>query len=297
MSGQTIVVTGGAGVLGRSVVRRLADTGHDVLSVDLPGAPCPEGAREAVEADLTDVDQASATLRRARPDAVVHLAAIAVPFSRPEPDLLRTNLTLAHNVCEAALATGARTVVLAGSLTVLGYGRDGWRPDYLPLDEAHPPRPWHAYALSKLATEHLVQMYALRGERTRFSLFRPGYVISPEQWRGAPTQDGSTVRERLDDPAIAAKSLFNYVDARDAADLVALQLAADDLPSGEVFIACAADAMARTPIAELLPRFHPGVAGLDVGASAFAIAKAERLLGWRPTRSWRTELADPGGPR
>ncbi len=64
--------------------------------------------------------------------------------------------------------------------------------------------------------------------------------------------------------------------------------------NGEVF-ASAGDALAREPLAELLPRFFPATeeaAYALTGASpAFSAAKAERLLGWTAKRSWRTELA------
>ncbi|MPZ00859.1 MAG: NAD-dependent epimerase/dehydratase family protein [Actinophytocola sp.] len=292
-----VAVTGGAGRLGRSVVRVLADAGREVVSIDLPGTAAPDGARASVPADLTDAEQTHRVLADIGPSAVVHLAAIAVPFSRPETELLPTNVALAHNVCDAAVRIGCRSVVVASSPTVLGYGNPaGWRPDYLPLDENHPARPWHAYALSKLATELMVRMYADRNEATHFSVVRPGYVIAPEEWRGSPTQGGHTVADRLAGPALGAKSLFNYVDARDAGELVGMLLDAQGaVPSGEVFFACAADPLAAEPLAELLPEFHPGIAahasGLGHGEPAFSIGKAERLLGWRPLRDWRTELS------
>ena len=61
------------------------------------------------------------------------------------------------------------------------------------------------------------------------------------------------------------------------------------------FFVGAADALAARPLAELIPRFFPGTeelaAGLTGDAPAFSIGKAASLLGWRPTYSWRTELA------
>ncbi|MCQ0014291.1 hypothetical protein [Actinomadura madurae] len=55
------------------------------------------------------------------------------------------------------------------------------------------------------------------------------------------------------------------------------------------------DALAREPLAELLPRFVPQArelaASLTGTAPAFSSAKAGRLLGWTAKRSWRTELA------
>lgn len=294
MSGLTVLVTGGAGRLGRSVVAGLAAAGHQPVSVDV----APSRGVESFPADLTDAGEAYAAMARYRPDAVVHLAALAVPFSRPEAVIHRTNTSMAFNVVQAAVDGGARSVVVASSPTVVGYGNPaGWRPRRLPIDEDHPVRPWHAYALSKLHAEATMSAFAARccGD-VHLSAFRPCYVVAPEEWEGAPTQSGHTVRERLDDPALGAVALFNYVDARDAADMVVTLVdPPDGVPSGEVFFASASDALAREPLAELVPRFHPGThdaaAPLTGTRPAFSSEKAHALLGWRPRRSWRTELS------
>jgi nucleoside-diphosphate-sugar epimerase len=190
-----------------------------------------------------------------------------------------------------------RKIVTASSPTVLGYGSPaGWLPAAFPLDERTTPRPWNAYALSKLIAEQTVQMFAAaQGEKIRYAAFRPCYVISPEEWDGAPTQQGHTLAERLADPALSAPALFNYVDARDVADFLDLLLQKmDSIPNGETFFVGAADALATAPLAELMPRFLPGSEALSAGLTgtspAFSIAKAQELLGWQPTRSWRTEL-------
>ncbi|MCZ2815259.1 NAD-dependent epimerase/dehydratase family protein [Modestobacter sp. VKM Ac-2984] len=291
-----VLVTGGAGRLGRSVVDGLADAGHEVVSVDVTAAPL-EKAAATFPADLTDLGQAYGVMARYRPDAVVHLAAIAVPFSRPESVIHATNTALAYNVLQAAVDLGVGTVVTASSPTVMGYGSPaGWVPQYLPLDEAHPPRPWNAYGLSKLAAEQTMRMFAAQhGDRVRLAAFRPCFVIAPEEWAGAPTQQGHTVRERIADPRYGGVTLFNYVDARDCADFLDTLLGkAGEVPNGEVFFVGAQDALADAPLAELLPEFS-GVAselaaGLTGTAPAFSTAKAEQLLGWTASRSWRTEL-------
>ncbi|MEX5258134.1 NAD-dependent epimerase/dehydratase family protein [Kocuria arenosa] len=304
-----VLVTGGAGRLGRSVVAGLAEAGYDVVSVDRsspdgarPADSGPPGTCAAVEhrgADLTDPDATHALMRATRPDAVINLAAIAVPFSAPEHVILRTNAVIAHNVAGAATEAGARRIVMASSPTVLGYGSPaGWLPPALPLTEESPPRPWHAYGLSKHVAEQVAQMFAAaRGERVRYASFRPCYVIAPEEWEGAPTQQGHTVRERLDDPALAAPALFNYVDARDVTSFLgALLEGMGAIRNGDTFLVGAADALARRPLAELVPEFVPGseelAAGLTGTAPAFSIDKARRVLGWEPARSWRTELRE-----
>ena len=293
-----VVVTGGSGRLGRSLVTGLADAGHELISVDR--APVAELDRDGVRQlslDLTDADAAASALAETSADALIHLAAIAVPFSAPEDVILRTNAALAQSVLGGAVRAGIHRVVAASSPTVIGYGAPrGWTPGRLPLDETSPVEPWNAYALSKLLIEQTVAMLQRQtGDDVRFASFRPCYVIAPEEWAGAPTQQGHTVLERLDDPALAAPALFNYVDARDVASFADTLLAAlDEIPNGEVFFVGADDALARRPLSELLPQFHPGTSRaaseLTDRAPAFSSTKAARLLGWHPTRTWRDEL-------
>lgn len=298
MSVARVLITGSAGRYGRSVVAALAGAGAEVIGIDrAPGTP--EEAADTLPADLSDLGEAYEVMSRFRPQAVVHLAAIATPFTRTDAFTYRVNTRLAFNVCEAAVALGVGRVVVASSPTVIGYGGPGgWAPRYLPIDEAHPAEPWNAYSLSKLAAENTMRMFAAaHGDRVRFAAVRPCFVVAPEEWAGAPTQSGHTISERLDDTELSGRSLFNYLDARDGADMICrLVEALGDIPNGEVFFAGAADALARAPLAELLPRFHPGTAdaaaALTGTSPAFSSAKAQRLLGWQPKRSWRTELVE-----
>lgn len=294
--GERILVTGGSGRLGRSVVAGFSAAGHQVISVDRAEPEQPTPGVDYRSADLLDAEATAQLFAEVRPDAVVSLAAIAVPFSAPEDVILTTNAAIAHNVTAAAVAAGAGTVIIASSPSIMGYGSPaGWVPPRLPLDEEVTPQPWHAYGLSKYVAEQVASMFAQQTSEVKFISFRPCYVIAPEEWEGAPTQQGHTVAERLDDPALSAPALFNYVDARDVTDflLAALQQA-DQVPNGSVFFVGAADALARRPLAELIPEHFPQLARLAApltGSSpAFSVEKARRMLGWQPQRSWRTEL-------
>lgn len=291
------IVTGGAGRLGRSVVSTLASAGHDVVSVDrevAPGLPAQQVVHELADAHAT-----AELFTRLRPDGVVHLAAIAVPFSAAESEIFVTNTALAFGVLQAGLAAGARSLLVASSPTVIGYGApQGWRPAYLPIDEDHPRAPWNAYALSKTSIEDLLDMAVrVHGDRIRVGSFRPCFVIAPEEWEGAPTQQGHTVRERLDDPELAAPSLFNYLDARDGGEFVAAWLRGNEkVPNGSTFFVGASDSLTRLPVGEALSRWVPGTdilaAGLPEQSAVFSSERAWRALGWQPRRSWRTELGE-----
>ncbi|TLM82101.1 NAD(P)-dependent oxidoreductase [Pseudarthrobacter sp. NamE5] len=294
-----IFVTGGSGRLGRSVVAGLAEKGHEVISVDREAVPADKLPAGVVQetADLLAPGEALRLLRGTAPDALIHLAAIAVPFSAPEDVIFATNTRLAFAVVSAATEVGVPKIVTASSPTVLGYGSPaGWLPPSFPLDERTPPKPWNAYALSKLIAEQTVQTFAAaQGEKIRYAAFRPCFVISPEEWEGAPTQQGHTLAERLADPSLSAPALFNYVDARDVADFLDLLLEKlPSIPNAETFFVGAADALATAPLAELMPKFLPGSEALSANLTgtspAFSIAKAQELLGWHPKRSWRTEL-------
>jgi UDP-glucose 4-epimerase len=291
-----VLITGGSGRLGSSVVERFVADGHAVTVVDTAAAVVP-GAR-LVRADLTDAGAVFDVIGTARPDAVVHLAGLATPFGHPEHVLFAVNSQLAFDVCQAAAVTGVAAVVCASSPTVIGYGNPrGWTPAHLPLDETHPVAPWHAYAMAKVAIETVVRGFAVQaGDATRFFAFRPCYVVTPEEWRGdVITQQGHTMRQRLANPALAAPSLFNYVDARDAASFVAMLVGrAASVPNGETFFVGAADALSEQAVPDVLGRYHPGTVpylrDLDATASLFDVGRAARLVGWVPERSWRNEL-------
>lgn len=296
-AGDRVIVTGGAGRLGRSVVRALADAGYDVACIDrttVAGLPAVQ-----YEADLLDAAATRSLFADLAPDAVIHLAAIAVPGALPDPEVFDVNTRLAWNVLEATVAAGAGALLVASSPTVIGYGSpSGWSPSYLPLDEQHPLAPWNGYAVSKAAIEQIVRMAVRRhGDTVRFGAFRPCYVIAPEEWAGARTQQGHTIAERLADPALSAVALFNYIDARDAGDFVCSWLErASDIPNGEVFFVGAPDALLDAPTGPALAALVPGTsdqaASLPADAAVFSSALAERLLGWHARHTWRSELSD-----
>jgi UDP-glucose 4-epimerase len=106
------------------------------------------------------------------------------------------------------------------------------------------------------------------------------------------------VRER----ALTAPNFGCYVDADDLAEAIRLAVESD-LPGHEVMYAAAADNAAGVPLGEGIRRRYgdrielrlDGLARED--ASAISCAKAERLLGWRPRRSWRDHLDAEGRAR
>jgi nucleoside-diphosphate-sugar epimerase len=286
-----ILITGARGKVGAATVATLADAGHDVTATDL-GGPRHEAARDVVEyrqADLTDAGDAFAIVRRH--DAVVHAAAIPDPTSNAPHTVFRNNLMATFNTLEAAIRFGVTRFVNISSETVPGYffPERPWLPDYLPVDERHPIRPQDPYATAKHFGEQLMDGAVRRADITCVSI-RPSWV----QWEGNYEHNlGPWMREPT-----ASEGFWAYIDVYDLAD--AIRLAAEAAtPGHEVVYIASPDIASHESLAELTRRFHGDAApeirpSDEPRANGISIAKARRLLGYDPRRSWRDYLDDDG---
>lgn len=279
------LVTGAAGLLGGHVVDALLAGGHAVHAVDRValGRPLPAGSRATV-ADLAGWDGLDAAMAEA--DAILHLAAIPNLDSDPEEFVHRVNVELTARVAFAAIRAGrARRFLYASSQTALGLSlAPGFvAPNFIPVDESHPDRPREGYGLSKLAGE---QACALVSNR----LGIPTIAIRlPVIW--ALENFDRHVTKRTGDPLQAAKSLYAYVDARDAGEAFRLALEADW--TGFERVQIGADRPFADRDVRLLAAEHYGVVEqrgvIDADTPLYAIGRARRVLGFEPRYRWSTE--------
>lgn len=281
-----VLVTGGSGGLGRWVVRELLGHGYTVVSADRRPPEEPEVGVRYAELELTDVKEVERALDGC--DAAVHLAAIPAPGGRPDEEVFANNVLGTFAVFQAASHLGVGRVVAASSTAALGaaFAPQPFGPRYVPIDEAHPLLPQDPYGLSKEVGERVGAAFGRRGGLSVTAL-RFHHVTQPGEAArlAAGFEPGSE---------IAARELGGYVDVRDAARACRLGLEAPP-PGFEAFHITAADTLSRTPTLELVRRHFPEVevrASLAGPVSAWSIAKAERLLGYVPRYSWRTEEPD-----
>jgi nucleoside-diphosphate-sugar epimerase len=288
-----VVVTGGAGGIGRFVVRELAAVqgsegkpAHEITVLDAgppagPPVPGPDGVRY-MSGDVRDLGQVYGALHGA--DAVIHLAAIRRPGIAPDDVVFTTNVLGTFNVHEAAWRLDVRRVVSTSSEAALGWDyrvRD-FVPDYLPIDEDHPVRPQDPYGLSKVAGEEIARSYGRRGLET--IALRPPWVALPEAFDELSRAGG----RRLSRFATAS-----YVDVRDlaAAYRLALEAPADRVAGSPVLFVVADDPSIAEPLSSFMPRMLPAIgnlaAALGEGRPAVSNERAKVALGWRPRRSWR----------
>ena len=184
--GARVAVTGGVGLIGSALARRLVELGSHVLLID---NMMPEGGanfaniaaiRDQVQINIADIrdGQAMRQLLTGRDflfdlaAQTSHLDSMKAPF-----DDLAINATAQLQLLEICReAAPAIVIVHAGTRQIYG------RPRYLPVDEAHPINPADVNGVNKMAGEafHLMfhSAYGLDTRSLRLTnVYGPGMRI------------------------------------------------------------------------------------------------------------------------
>jgi UDP-glucose 4-epimerase len=149
-----VLITGGAGRVGRAVTARFVEHGWDVRVIGIIPDVKIEGA-EYVLCDIEDYPKLREQVHGCQ--AIVHLAAIPSPTSMPAPDMYRINTAGTFNVFEAADAEGVGRIVQASSINAIGCAWSVSDIDikYFPIDEEHPSSTTDPYSFSKKVVEDI----------------------------------------------------------------------------------------------------------------------------------------------
>jgi UDP-glucose 4-epimerase len=151
------LVTGGAGFIGCNIVRRLLEEGHEVRVLDNFSTGSRENLKgldvELIEGDLTSYHMVQRAVKGV--DYILHQGALpSVPRSVNDPIAsVNVNVMGTLNVLTAAMEEGIKRMVYASSSSIYGDSPE------LPKHEDMLPAPKSPYAASKLAGEHLCQVF------------------------------------------------------------------------------------------------------------------------------------------
>ena len=295
-----ILVTGGFGLIGSALARRLVAAGAEVRVFDNldpdSGANRAnlEGLEDRVEVvigDLRDVDAVRGAL--AGREVLFNLAAQTShlgSMQKPLADLdvnARAQLALLEAV--RAHSPGLR-IVFASTRQIYG------KPDYLPVDERHPLRPVDVNGVDKLAGEafHLLyhRVYALRTTALRLTnTYGPGMRIRDAR----QTFIGVWLRAVMEGRPFELwggeqKRDFTYVE--DAAEAFLLA-AATPATEGGVYNIGGHGPVALKAVAEALvaangggrfvaKEFPPERKAIDIGDYWADDTTFKRITGWEP---------------
>lgn len=154
-----ILVTGGKGMLGRTLQKELQ--GNEIVVADLP------------EWDITDGDGFVAKTMGVMPDVVIHCAAMTkVDDCESNRELaFKINEEGSRNVALACKASGARLIAISTDYVFSGEPpREPWA-----WGEMDIPRPRTVYGASKFAGEQMIQMILPEAVILRIAwLYGPG---------------------------------------------------------------------------------------------------------------------------
>lgn len=158
-----LLITGGAGMIGRRVTRQWRAAGGEVAVLDnlASGLPMPAEATLAVQGDLCDSQALNTLLRDFRPDAIIHLAAVHhIPTCETRREhCLHVNVVGTEHLLAAAAQADIQRIVIASSGAVYAWQDSALRELESPL------APCDNYALSKYCNEQQLRFWCDRHQR------------------------------------------------------------------------------------------------------------------------------------
>lgn len=204
-----ILVTGGAGSVGRMLVEKLVADGKTVRIFDLPFMDF-EGledrdSMEIVKGDITSTDDVTKAVEGV--SSVVHLAALLPPTSERDRDrTFGVNVGGTENIIKAMESVASDAVLIfTSSISTYGNTQD----EDPPVRTDHPQSAIDIYAESKIVGEKMVRESSLRWIAMRIAgIAVPAFMEPPNPW---PFVAGQRVEMVHRDDVVDA--LFASVDA------------------------------------------------------------------------------------
>ena len=209
---EPVLITGGAGSVGRQLAGMFLAEGRPVRIFDLPFMDFSgledEPNVEIVKGDITDKESVYEALRNV--GGILHLAALLPPASERDRDkTFAVNVEGTRNIVEALKSHGSKaTLVFTSSIST--YGDTSKESD--PIKITQPQNAIDTYAESKIAGEKV-----LIGSGVNFVILRiasiavPAFLEPPEPWPF--TSDQRVEMVHRDDVADAIKSSVGTAEA------------------------------------------------------------------------------------
>lgn len=190
MTDERFFVTGAMGCIGSWVVRNLVQAGIATAVLDLSQnhrrlelimTPGEIDQVRFSQGDVSDFEQVRRILGDYNPTAIIHLAALQLPFCAADPVMgARVNVVGTVNIFEAARQLGLKGLVYASSAAVYGLSLEYPQG---PLAHEAALKPRSLYGVYKQANEGAARVYWLNNSFPSIGL-RPYVVYGPGRDQG-----------------------------------------------------------------------------------------------------------------
>ena len=294
-----ILVTGGAGFIGRWLVKKLLDGGHHLWVLDnLSGGSLgnilefrhERGFMDFLKGDVCDRKLLSSLFKNGF-DICYHLAAsINVQDSIDRPrSTFENDVIGSFNVLEECRLSNTK-IVFMSTCMVYEHASENER-----IDESHPLKPASPYAGSKMSAENMVLSY-WHAYKHPAVILRPFNTYGPYQ----KTSGEGGVISIFIRKALSGKPLCIYGDGEQTRDFLYVEDCADfvakagfcDEANGKVINAGTGNDISINNLATMIcketgniihvPHIHPQS---EIKKLLCNFDLAKKLLGWKPTTS------------
>lgn len=159
-----ILITGGTGLLGSNLVKRLQDEGHEIKNLS-----------RRLGVDLLDKALVEDIINEFQPDYVYHLAANAAESrGQISPiDMTERNINIFLHTLVPSINNKVKRFIYISSVAVYGDVE-------VPYSENDIPKPKDIYGINKLACEQMLKVLA-KVHNLDYTIFRPHNVYGPHQ--------------------------------------------------------------------------------------------------------------------
>lgn len=280
-----VLVTGGAGFVGKHVVRKLQLEGYNVTVIDLNPQPADLQFVTYIQGDIVDIESCLTACERQ--DYVIHIAAKArIPESFTNPSAyFMNNVVGTQNLLAAAAAKKVKKVVYASSSSIYGN-----HP--MPNKPYHKPNPLNYYAMTKLFGEHLCKQF-----RNLYGLDYTILRLFTVYGDGQPSDDSNGLMiSKFARMAAEGLPLTVHGDGSARRDFIhvydvanAFYIAMKSKVNNEVFNVGTGENISVNEVVDILKSYVPDLnINQVVNQKGYAtstladISKTRKLIGWKP---------------
>ena len=294
MKSKSILITGGAGFIGKHLLKRLLASNHRLTVVDNLSVNQKNQLPKKVKFFKANIENPSILkiFKKVKPEVVFHLAADNRVTNSPE-ETIKANVIGTFNVLKTSQTAKVNQVIFTSSAAVYGESK------IFPIKETHPTKPISAYGISKLTGELYCQQFQ---KDFKTSIFRFANVYGPGQ---SSSSEGGVVSIFINKllknqkPIIYGngKQTRDFIYVADVVDALILSL---NQPQNHTLNIGSNQPTTIIDLLELTAKLT-GKSGqfikkpnrpVEIETSLFSRSLAQKTIGWKPKTSLESGLIE-----